>query len=129
MLSRSRSAIAGMSSEAHRAISASGSEAPSRKLNADRACSSIYGSVIEAFDKPVPGIHAVINAIYAAIAQVDIPLVTRPAAFCPPFARTAPRTGSCQHISANAGRSNPRRSILLYLNSSGQGWTEHAKGQ
>src|ERR1700691_2394903 len=79
MLSRSRIARAGKSNAAARGTSSSGTEEPSRKLKALRACSSTYALVIGAFDEPmvsgfaIDAIEGVVDE--TAVGHRDIPFV------------------------------------------------------
>src|SRR5690348_7587209 len=82
-------------------ISSSGTEAPSRKLNADRACSSTYPSVIAALDKP-SGRRA-IDTVQRAIAQGDIPFIALPGIDRPPVAGGAPGPRELKNTAADTG--------------------------
>src|SRR5271156_2210436 len=86
--------MAGMSSSAARWIRSSGNEAPSRKLNALAACSSIYRSVIQSLYLPtilhkVPGQAATKRGSIMAPGY-QIPLFERPQRRVPPIAGGRP---------------------------------------
>src|SRR5687767_6031023 len=131
MPSRSSRAIAGICNSSPAAINSSGTEAPSKKLKADRACSSTYIGlylclvlcalfftkykaqstkyflVVSAFDKPGISFQFAINAIkrlFLALIWHDchVPLVTRPASVAPPVAGSAPWTSHVDHLAINA---------------------------
>src|ERR1051326_3463951 len=93
---------------AQNAVSASGSEPPSRKENAERACSSTYfaGSVIHPFHKPLAARELLKHAINSCRrdqiqleVQFDVPLIALPlTGFVPPRAGSAPGSTSAQHL-------------------------------
>src|SRR5579859_5679865 len=86
--------MAGMSNSAARCIKSSGSEAPSRKLNALAACSSIYRSVIQSLYLPtilhkITGQAATKRGVIMAPGH-QIPLFDRPECWVPPIAGRRP---------------------------------------
>src|SRR5579884_494686 len=116
MLSRSRIASAGMSRFAACATRSSGREAPSRKLNAERAWSSIIGPL------HMPASFAVLKqAIQRAIIQGDIPLIAIPGIAGPPVAGGAPRSRCLENFSVDTGSGQPDRPVLAHFYVRGQG--------
>src|SRR5271156_62484 len=86
--------MAGMSSSAARWIRSSGNEAPSRKLNALAACSSIYRSVIQSLYLPTI-LHKVTGQAATKRGSImapghQIPLFERPERRVPPISRGRP---------------------------------------
>src|SRR6185437_10004758 len=118
MLSRSRMASAEWPSRAASTIRSSGSDAPSRKLNADRACSSTY-SVIAALHEPTAAGFA-INAIKSTIAEGDIPLVAIPGFARPPAAGSAPGPGGRDDFSGKPGCPELHRPMIQRFHLRGQ---------
>src|SRR5262245_27809114 len=127
--------MAGMFRPAQKAANASGSEPPSRKENAERACSSTYlaRSVIHSFHKPLAGEKVLEDAVErdrAVEAQAQVPLVSPPlAAGLPPCARDPPRSGGAEHPRANVMKSHRHRAALAQLNSRGKRGTEKAQSE
>src|SRR6266404_3240349 len=96
----SSSAMAGIPSSAHTAAISSGDDAPSRKLKAERACSSTY-SVIARLHEPALAGEVTVHAIKRQpifLLYSDIPLVAAPAIAAPPLARCAPRSRARHHL-------------------------------
>src|ERR1044071_2483601 len=101
--------MAGISACAQAPASSSGTVAPSRKLNAERAWSSTKGSVIAALHEPTT--RPAIQPVQRAIGKRDVPFVAHPRVGGPPVTRAAPRSGKFQHLAANTlGRDKPRLS-------------------
>src|SRR5436305_9647572 len=99
----SSSAIAGIPSSADAAAISSGDDAPSRKLNAERACSSTY-SVIARLHKPILALKIAVHAIERQpilLLYRHVPLIAAPAIVAPPFTRSAPRPRARRHLAAN----------------------------
>src|ERR1035441_3062317 len=92
--------MAGMPNSAQAPARSSGTDAPSRKLKAERACNSTYASVIAALDEPAARLAA--DAVERAIAEGDVPFVARPGGGGPPIARSAPGAGEFQDLAADA---------------------------
>src|SRR3954464_2342272 len=99
-------AMAGMPNSAQAAASSSGRQAPSRKLNADRAWSSTK-LVIAAFYEPAS--RLAVDAIQRSVRECDIPFVARPGVDGPPVAGGAPGTGEVEDLAANAVRGDELR--------------------
>src|SRR4051812_15101327 len=99
----SSSAIAGIPSSAHTDAIPSGDDAPSRKLNAERACSSTY-SVIARLHKPALVREIAVHAVERQpilLLQPHIPLVAAPAVVAPPFTGSAPRPRARRNLATN----------------------------
>src|SRR5215510_7146227 len=127
--------MAGMFRAAQNAASASGSEPPSRKENAERACSSTYfaRSVIHSFHKPLAGKKVLEDAIErdrAVEAQAQVPLISPPlTAGLPPGARDPPWSGGAEHPRANVMKSHRHRTALAQLNPGGKRGTKKPQSE
>src|SRR6266496_3939982 len=116
-------AIDGLSICAHRVANSSGNEAPSRKLNAERACSSMY-SVISALNEPGRRQSFAVDSIQASVVQADVPVITVPWVVGPPIARCAPWTRRLQHIPVHALRIDPRGTFIFHFDTGRHGREE-----
>src|SRR5882762_888930 len=103
--------MAGIPSSAQTAAISSGEDAPSRKLNAERACSSTY-SVIARLHEPALARQIAVHAIKRQpilLLHRDVPLVAAPAVVAPPLTRCAPRPRARRHLAAHVEERHPHR--------------------
>src|SRR5207302_4352424 len=92
-----------MPDSAHTTAISSGEDAPSKKLNAERACSSTY-SVIARLHKPALALEIAVHAVERQsilLLHGDVPLVAAPAIVAPPFTGSAPRPRARRNFAAN----------------------------
>src|SRR3954464_5663338 len=92
-----------MPNSAHTAAISSGDDAPSRKLNAERACSSTY-LVIARLHEPALARQLAIHAVEShpiLLLHRNVPLIAAPAIVAPPFARCPPWPGARRNLSAH----------------------------
>src|SRR5207302_4899566 len=116
-------------SSAARSINASGSDAPSRKEKAERACSSTY-SVIRPLHIPIAGARIERDAahtLYALRCQPDIPLFTAPVGLRPPLSIHAPRPCDLTDGISLSFPKNSCRSVANERHTDGLWWTVDTK--
>src|ERR1035437_5341311 len=120
-------AMAGMPNWAQAPASSSGTAAPSRKLKAERACSSTYPSVIAAFHEPAA--RAAVEAVKNAVGEGHVPFVAGPGVGSPPVARSAPRPGQFQDFPANAIGRHEAGMSRSQRHTGKSRWAKHPQGE
>src|SRR5947208_3649186 len=117
-------AMAGMPNSAQAAASSSGRQAPSRKLNADRAWSSTK-LVIAAFYEPAS--RLAVDAIQRSVGEGDVPFVARPGIDGPPVAGGTPGAGEVEDLPADAVGGDELRLAGSDRHARGPRRSEHAE--
>src|SRR5580704_10571886 len=125
--SRSSSAMAGIPRSQQAVTRSSGTEAPCKKLNAERAWSSTYALVIAALHEPAPLLA--IDAIERAIAQRHVPFIARPRIGSPPISGSAPRSRTGNYVPADSFRLYMHRLPGGHLDAGGTRRTDGTEGK
>src|SRR6267154_4678532 len=125
--------MAGMSSSAARWIRSSGSEAPSRKLNALAACNSIYRSVIQSLYLPTI-LHKITGQAATKRGSImapghQIPLFERPQRRVPPISGGRPGSVSALDCVSLLAKDERIWLPVMYVHHDYFRWTKLAHGQ